>query len=199
MFYIRPDQIQLLGVSGQIGNGKSTLTRVAVREFGFHPLSLARHFKVDTVAKDGMDPLAVFGASEHKTPESRHALQQRGTELGRNVYGKDVWLKHAEAHIYDLIEHGATRIIVPDVRYANEVEWIHALGGRVYRVFGRQPEVTEGHPSEIELNGWGYSAPGGSRGFDRRINNCVGCEEQTLSRFRRSLTLDYDERGQLAA
>lgn len=192
MFYVNPGDVQILGISGQIANGKTTLTKLAV-EAGFTPYALARHFKVDAVAKAGMSPLAVFGAAEFKTDESRHTLQQLGTEQGRKVYGEDVWLKHAEAHIYDLIEHGVTHVVISDVRFENEVRWVQSLGGLVYRVYGRQPVVTEGHASETALNGWAHTSPDGGRGFDRLIYNGLAHGSRALTEFKSLLAVDYPD------
>jgi len=191
MYYLKPGDVTVLGISGQMGNGKSTLTQVAVEEYGFVPQSLARHFKVDAVAKDGRNPASIFGP--HKDPEDRDVLQKRGTEEGRMVYGEDVWLRHAEAHMFDLAEHGVKLIVVPDVRFPNEVRWVQSLGGKVYRVFGRKPEMTEGHESETALNGWSWQSPDGGRGFDSMLANSTTLED-LQRQMRACLETDYNLR-----
>jgi hypothetical protein len=156
--------VDAIGVSGKKGSGKTTLTRLALIKQGYIPIPLARHFKVDMVAKDGAPAAEVFGAAETKSATTRDALQKRGTELGRNVYGEDVWLRHLEAHILDFVAHGITRFVIPDVRFPNEVEYVQqALGGKVYRIIGRGVQSGDAHPSETALDGYD--------GFDAVIDN----------------------------
>lgn len=192
MFYLNTADtpIQLLGISGQKSNGKSTMTKLAVQEHGFVGMSLARHFKVDAVVKEGAPVREVFGP--HKSAETRRILQLKGNDESREVYGEDIWIRHLEAHIFDMVEHGHTRFVISDVRYPNEVRWIQRLGGAVYRVFNRLPEATTGHASETALNGWGLTSPDGLVGFDRMIDNSVERSEKALREMRRFLAVDYD-------
>lgn len=192
MYYLKRGDITLLGISGQKSNGKSELAKIAVREFGFSPMSLARHFKVDTVVDEGLPPEEVFGPD--KSPRTRDILQQYGTERDRNQRGEDIHIRRLDAHLYDLVEHGAEYAVISDVRFPNEVRWIQSLGGIVYRVYGRKPEVTEGHYSELALNGWGALDPEGGPGFDRMFRN-----DQTLQslkeRVRSSIGGDFNLRA----
>jgi hypothetical protein len=67
-------------------------------------------------------------------------------------------------------EYGAVPIIVPDVRYRNEVAKIKEMGGIVIRLT-RHP-FEDMHPSEIELDGCMDS-------FDLILDNAMQDEAET--------------------
>ncbi len=147
-------KIALVGVSGKLGSGKNYIVEQTLVRYGFTPIALANHFKVDAVVKDGAPITEVFGSK--KSTETRRALQLRGTEEGRDVYGHDIWLKVAEAWIYGAYQAGWRRFAVTDVRFPNEVEWVRSLGGLVYRIVGRggaAPDTAAAnHESETALD-----------------------------------------------
>jgi len=107
----------------------------------------------------------------HLTP--RHALQQLGTEWGRNCY-EDVWIEYA-IRVYQKLQAGnwyydtktglrtttsvagvmvpKTFVAIPDVRFHSEYNGIRQAGGKLVRV--KRPvqklSVDPGHPSESGL------------------------------------------------
>jgi hypothetical protein len=87
----------------------------------------------------------------------RQALQFMGTDVMREAYpraydlfaktiGSDFWLKKAEQFITN---NPGESIVIPDTRFQNEVDFVHKLGGKVYKVvrFESIPKKIE-HPSE---------------------------------------------------
>lgn len=58
----------------------------------------------------------------------RRFLQIVGTELFRNRFRVDVWLKLAELRIKSDKEHV---FIIPDMRFENEARFVHDMGGKV--------------------------------------------------------------------
>jgi hypothetical protein len=83
--------------------------------FGFTDLQLE-----DRKLKEEVDPFWGF------TP--RKAMQLLGTEYGRNMMRKDVWIKRAEMEHLANQEAGFCTIIT-DVRFENEAEWLRSLPG----------------------------------------------------------------------
>tara|TARA_A100001015_G_scaffold159265_1_gene176959 strand:+ start:1269 stop:1829 length:561 start_codon:yes stop_codon:yes gene_type:complete len=81
-----------------------------------------------------------------KTP--RYAMQTLGTEWGRDMIHKNIWVNIALART----EHMSGVAIFDDVRFPNEIEAIHKAGGVVAWVerssiyFGK-----DNHPSEISV------------------------------------------------
>lgn len=93
-----------------------------------------------------------------KPPHVRHELQIIGTENGRNVYGQNVWIHCIEAWIYSIYrKNGITNFCIPDVRFDNEAEWIHDLGGKVVKVVSNRDregmdDQAKTHISESGIN-----------------------------------------------
>lgn len=160
--------LKLVGISGEVGSGKSTLAKHLVRGYGFTPESLANPFKLDGIMLEGLPIHEVFGSV--KSPETRNWLQKRGTEWGREVAGIDVWVHYLEAVIWYNIDHGVQHVVVPDVRFPNEVAAFKALGGVVYRLTGRggaEGDLAK-HKSERILDGF--------TGYTRYLDNSEGRE-----------------------
>lgn len=94
-----------------------------------------------------------------KNEKGRKILQYLGTEVGRNI-ADDYWTKKAEASINEAISKGAQVVVVPDIRFPNEVEMVRRLGGKVWRVRRPVMEDRQGadrHASETALDdftGW---------------------------------------------
>lgn len=181
-FYLPAGAIQVLGMSGKARSGKDYLAgHVAIGQFGFHPVALADHFKISAAAKGVLEGGIPFDVDVKQLWETdkddahRDAFQQEGTQRGRLVYGEDVWCRHAELWMYKLhVLYGYSHFVVTDVRFANEVEWVKALGGKVYRVIGRGgiQNGLQAHASETALDRY--------TGFDRFVDNSIENESYVL-------------------
>lgn len=66
-------------------------------------------------------------------PEARRLLQVMGTEIGREMFGYDSWIKMTGRQVQDHTEHGG-RVVFTDVRFQNEADYIRSAGGIVVRV-----------------------------------------------------------------
>ena len=181
--YVDPP-IDILGLCAVAGGGKDFFATRAHEMAGFVPLALANHFKEEIVAKENGPVEQIFGDEEYD-PEVRGYLQIRGTEEGRDVYGKDIWCRHLEARIRYLLEHGVQRFVVSDIRFPNEAEWVKALGGKVYRLDGRERdmsgELTQ-HRSETKVQ---------EVNPDRVVDNSPGNEEKAVQEFRWFIAQDF--------
>ena len=176
--------MNLIGISGLAGAGKSTAAKVLVSEFGFVEVSLADPIKRicrdvfqfadeqlwgPSEMRNAPDPryfvANVDGKPHFLTP--RHALQTLGTEWGRDCYGNvwvDIAIRTAESllegtYAYDFdapdgydaakecpwIYHrtyGLHRargfrmkgVVIPDVRFKNEVDAIRTAGGKIWYI-----------------------------------------------------------------
>ena len=84
----------------------------------------------------------------------RNILQLEG-EYTRNLYGEDFWINRLQ----DAINNSdADIIIIPDVRYKNEAEWVKNNKGFLLKVH-RDIIDNDNHVSETELdnyNDWDY-------------------------------------------
>ena len=63
-----------------------------------------------------------------KNPEVRGLLQRLGTEVGRRMFGPNAWVDLVFSRISKLRSAG-TSVAVTGIRFANELERVHADGG----------------------------------------------------------------------
>lgn len=155
--------MQIVGVCGDIGSGKDLGVAAHLIEcHGFRHHAFATELK--TWAFDLLEPLGVekrhiFGTQEDKNEPltmlspnwrnpleclsvdlfeprywtGRALLEYLGTEVGRRIH-PDVWVKRLEKRILQIPDH-LRLIVIPDVRFPNEFDAIHAMGGQVWRTF----------------------------------------------------------------
>lgn len=127
--------MNVIGISGKAGYGKdfaaSIFRRLVEEEFNQRTCvwSLAHSLKARAYA-EAKGELSFTDVWYNKPPQLRKLLQEIGTEKGRNVFGEDFWLLQAEAFFKLFgIGAGVELIIVPDIRFLNEVEFVR-YGGR---------------------------------------------------------------------
>lgn len=149
----------IIGVAGLAGSGKSTIAAMLQRGYGFSVESLADPIKAICAATFGWSQDVLYGPSSMReqpdpawdglTP--RKALQLLGTEWGRACH-QDVWVRTL---LRELAEPGAPRrVVIPDVRFQNEVDAIVAAGGTVVRKWPAPPwDRVNAHESEASIFG----------------------------------------------
>lgn len=137
----------IIGIAGLAGSGKSAAAAALVERCGFVSISLADPIKRICQDVFGWDRERLWGTSERRNePDpvwdgltARRALQTLGTEWGRAMH-PDVWvracLKEArDVHTFAALGGcNAKGVVIPDVRFPNEVAAIRAAGGRVVRI-----------------------------------------------------------------
>jgi hypothetical protein len=152
IFEYLQNNITVIGLSASAGTGKDYVGKL-IKQYGFHNISLAWHFKIQCISHGEATYEEVF---DTKPPRVRRLLQILGTEQGRDVWGEDIWVNtmFAWMTLYHK-DWGIDKFVIPDVRFPNELRAIQKLGGRVYRVTGdRLGDLTEeawSHPSEQSL------------------------------------------------
>jgi hypothetical protein len=140
----------LIGLTGRIGSGKSTVAGCLVAEHGFSELTFAGPLKEIGVVF-GFTHDEMYGTQEQKaTPNpywgvsGREFLQKFGTEIGRQTLPtlipemSDVWIKLLESK---LNKHES--IVVSDVRFPNEAEIIKKHGGLIVNISRFEREGTQ--------------------------------------------------------
>jgi hypothetical protein len=150
--------MNIIGLSGLAGSGKDTAAAVLVERFGFVKISLADRIKRICADVFGWGPGRLWGPSEQRNapdPDlggltARKALQHLGTEWGRAMY-ENIWVNRAlgdarlvlngadysaefGVHDYGGALLSVPGVVIPDVRFPNEVAAIHAVGGRVWLI-----------------------------------------------------------------
>jgi hypothetical protein len=145
----------LIGVIGLIGSGKGAFSEYLIERKNFKKLSFADPVKDAASAIFGWDRDLLQGDTQESrdwrekedkewsqvfgekfTPRS--ALQQIGTEIGRNYFHPDLWL-HSLRIRYQKI--GKANAIIDDCRFPNEINFINSIGGKLFVVErGPRPE-----------------------------------------------------------
>jgi len=137
---------QLIGLSGKKRTGKNTIAAMinhyaatqTVRE-----LSFATELKKDVARMLGVE------LDDIETNKSlyRGMLQAVGC-YRRDSFGADYWIKKVEQALSLFNEN---IIIITDVRFLNEAEWIKSKGGKLIRV-SRVTGLKDEHESEVALD-----------------------------------------------
>jgi hypothetical protein len=130
-----------VGVVGFIGSGKGAVGDI-LSKFNFEKISFASHLKDVTSVMFGWDRKLLEGdtVESRKFREDvdlfwskklnrkftpRLALQLMGTEVGRNIFGQDLWIHALENKIKDQDEN----FVITDVRFQNEIDWVRKQNG----------------------------------------------------------------------
>ena len=144
----------LIGVVGFIGSGKGTVGDL-LEQKGFIKDSFAKPLKDACAVMFGWPRDLLEGDTEEsrnwreqpddfwsekmgKKFSPRLALQLLGTEAGREVFHKDIWVNSL------LKRAGDKNVVITDVRFKNELKFIQKNNGIVVRVKrGPEPEWYE--------------------------------------------------------
>lgn len=146
----------LVGLTGKAGAGKSTLAHQLRATSKSRIIGFADPVKgmldtmmgyigeeIDWEDRDTKEaPLFILPGY----PSPRRLAQTLGTDWGRELIHKDLWLQLGEIRIRKLWEQGFD-VIVGDVRFDNEASIIRSLGGIVLKV-DRDVNAVSSHPSE---------------------------------------------------
>lgn len=146
----------MIGLVGKAKSGKSSVARILEDEFGYEIYPMAGPIrKAIQAAFPFVTGYHLGGGKEETIPElghtGRHMLQQMGHNWGRERIGDRTWIKANEAHI-KMNKVDFKNVVVDDVRYDNECEWIKSHGGYIIGV--DRPGLEDGeaswrdHPSE---------------------------------------------------
>lgn len=142
----------LIGLIGFKNSGKDTVADYLVRQHGFHKLAFADPvkevckimFQLET--EQLHDPLRKEQLDERWGMTPRSMMQKVGTDMIRTMWGEDFWVRNMNARVR---HHGSDNIVISDVRFRNEAEWIQLKGGLLLRIVDGTQHC-DNHPSETE-------------------------------------------------
>jgi len=143
----------LIGIAGKKGSGKDTIADYLCEHYHFQKRAFADPLKqicqilFQLSAQQLSDPLLKETVDDRWQLTPRQMFQKIGTDLFRNHYDISIWLDHFK---YWYLEHASqSPVVCNDVRFQNECDLIHELGGIVIRVTrNRQEENQDSHISE---------------------------------------------------
>ena len=168
--------MKVIGLSGKMGTGKSTLAEELKKLTGFAKFAFADAVKQEVNKYIGVpleycyqhkswiwlvdrsyvvDGVEYF-PSEKYSMSVRDILQWWGTDV-RRKQDPWYWTKQAQRKLHDLSDSGCPGVIIDDVRFEGEVRFIKDNGGLVVRVepydgWKPTPGAAANHESEIALD-----------------------------------------------
>ncbi len=140
----------IIGVAGKARAGKDTAANFLVASLGGYRYGFADPLRAMLMAGLGMDLTEPYWqerkelkiAALGKSP--RELLQTLGTEWGRQLVHPEIWLTVAQQKLMN----NGPGMIISDVRFDNEANWIRKHGGLVLHVTRPSPVEVAGHISE---------------------------------------------------
>lgn len=132
----------LIGFSGKKGSGKSYFADYLVNNKLFIKLSFASPLKEITKIlfnlsdEDVKDPIKKELINPKFNASPRELMQWLGTDIMREEFNKkfnysgSIWIDSVKDKIKTLLEDNKD-VVIDDVRFQNEVDMIHSLGGIV--------------------------------------------------------------------
>lgn len=162
----------IIGLGYVAKSGKDTVADLLRRKADYHRIGFADKLKSVVRVSHGLTEAQLFGDQKEvldprwgMTP--REVLQRTGV-MYREQFGADFWVRSLKAEIdmttanLRVVDRAPFDWVIPDVRFRNEADAIHAWGGIVVRVDRPGAGATggvAGHVSEVELDGyagWDY-------------------------------------------
>lgn len=130
----------LIGLTGPAGVGKDTAGAILREKFGFKTFAFAEPLK-QAMAALGL-PEPVDRADKEKPVPGfsftwRQAIQRLGTECVQGL-DKNFWVVTLEKRI-----EGYPLVVVTDVRFPHEAEWLNQQGGYLIGISGRATTITD--------------------------------------------------------
>ena len=164
----------IIGICGLIGSGKGTVADILVNTHKFTKISFADKLKDGVASVFGWDRKMLEGDTDESrqwrelkddfwsnetkmevTP--RLVLQLCGTDCMRNGFDDGIWVSLVKK---ELLDNPGRNYVIPDVRFANEVDMIRDVGGEVWEIKrGPDPEwlieyKTNGKEPKVHASEW---------------------------------------------
>lgn len=148
----------ILGLCGAAGCGKNAVGEILFTHHAFYQVAFADPVYGAVSAITGL-PVATLQdrrVKEEVIPwlgkSPRELLQLLGTEFGRNMVKRDIWIQRAMKSVH----RAAGSVVITDVRFSDEAEAIRNMGGAVVRVvrpgYGTLTAAAAGHSSEAGID-----------------------------------------------
>lgn len=152
----------LIGLTGYARTGKDTVAEMLVSNYDFVEVSFADPMRTALIH---LNPLIHVGGHvthlrsavekmgweqlKSLSPDVRPLLQRMGTEVGRHMFGENVWVDMALSNSSTYED-----VVFSDVRFTNEADAIRAKGGIIVRVTRPNVGPTNGHISESNMDNY---------------------------------------------
>jgi len=171
--------MKLIGLSGKMGSGKNYIAEKVIApyfadKYNILIIGFGDQVKNELYARD--ENLTYDLLYDNKSFESRKKLQEYATENGRDKYNKDMWVRGLDIQIETFAKRSPKppMVIVCDVRFVNEANYIRNKDGVIFRI--KAPQRTQirywkeangdkekfnnicNHSSETELDNYNFQS-----------------------------------------
>lgn len=143
--------MKIIGITGLKQSGKDTTAAYISEQLCLDGFRCNRVGFADRLKTEICAALKITHSeleSDKKT--YRGILQWWGTEYRRTKFGNDYWVKRLHDNLMSLPDE--TVVIIPDVRFLNEAQYITLAGGKLIRVIRAGQTCDDEHASETEQN-----------------------------------------------
>ena len=197
------DRLLVLGMSGKLGVGKNYMSdtfiipslmskfkKLDLQVIPFY-FSFGSFIKADMYARDDTQDLDFHSLFVQKTSQVRQRLQTYGTEMGREKWRKDMWIRFVDIwksiQLYQLdqlpshVKSGIVPLLViQDIRFDNELHYVQSFkNSLVVRVTAPERNLirlktensNRNHISETELD---------NAHFEHEIDNDINTKEENV-------------------
>jgi dephospho-CoA kinase len=161
------NQNQRVALTGKMHSGKTTISDVMVEELGFTRLAFADPVKDISVKATNAIlyeihrmlgsgyPWDLMTRERMDASKQMHRLLlQHVGAYGRNSIDEDVWVRIMETQNFPTMVTPPKRIVVDDLRYLNEADYLKAKDFKIYRVQRDEKERVKSIEAAYEQT-WG--------------------------------------------
>jgi hypothetical protein len=149
----------VIGLTGYAQSGKDSVASILVEKYGYRRVAFADKIKEFLYEINPMvacsptgylqDLVNLVGWDKAKQePQVRRLLQDLGVS-GRKLLYPNVWLTPVLSTV-----NSGDRVVITDVRFANEAEAVKNMGGQLWRIKRLGFDAVNDHVSESELDGY---------------------------------------------
>lgn len=165
----------VVGLCGVAGVGKDVGAAALVNSLDFTRIGFADALRASLLALNPLvtgidhpdywfdisyrlsDVIADLGwdVAKRVCAEIRELQQRMGTEVGREIFGQSVWV---DALYRRAAEHGVKRLVIPDVRFPNELQSVIDRKGICFRIKRPGYAPINDHASDNALTDFDFSS-----------------------------------------
>lgn len=146
----------IIGLSGKKRHGKDFACDFLKTKGWEDSVDVCRMAFADALKKEVADAVGLpVKFIEENKDVFRRILQDWGTQVRRQFFGNDYWLRRADEALLGL---RSQVVVIPDVRFVNEADWVKARGGVVVRIkrVANLPPAEDAHQSETDLDNYEF-------------------------------------------
>lgn len=151
--------MHLIGITGRAGTGKDTTADFLVETHGFVKIAFADPLRDGVKAMFGLSDEDLNNRAKKEAQidwlgcSPRYAMQTLGTDWGREMIHPNLWLNITRRRVDRIMAMSPCQningIVISDVRFENEADWIRSMGGRILHISRKQAGLEGGAASHI--------------------------------------------------